>query len=36
LVRVRQRLYVAADDELHLGMFEGNPTPDLASAADTT
>lgn len=27
LVRVRQRLYVVADDELHLGVFEEHPTP---------
>ena len=33
LVRVRQHLYVVADDELHLGVFE-DPTTD--NAADTT
>ena len=27
LVRVRQRLYVVADDELHLGVFEEHPAP---------
>lgn len=27
LVRVRQRLYVVADDELHLGVFEDDATP---------
>jgi len=32
LVRVRQRLYVVADDELHLGQFDdcGSPTPAAA------
>jgi len=32
LVRVRQRLYVVADDELHLGIFD-EPTPSQAEAA---
>jgi hypothetical protein len=27
LVRVRQRWYVVADDELHLGVFDDNPAP---------
>lgn len=30
LVRVRQRLYVVADDELHLGMFEEHAAPGTA------
>ena len=32
LVRVRQRLYVVADDELHLGQFDdcSSPTPNAA------
>lgn len=33
LVRVRQRLYVVADDELHLGVFEEHAAP-VAAGAD--
>lgn len=34
LVRVRQRLYVVADDELHLGMFEECAAPAAAGGED--
>lgn len=36
LVRVRQRWYVVADDELHLGVFDDTPAPGAADAADAT
>lgn len=35
LVRLRQRLYVVADDELHLGVFEEYAVPGAARADDT-
>lgn len=35
LVRVRQRLYVVADDELHLGMFDDPAVPSVASTPGT-
>lgn len=35
LVRLRQRLYVVADDELHLGVFEEHAVPGAAGADDT-
>lgn len=36
LVRVRQRLYVVADDELHLGVFEDHAAPGAVGGEDTT
>lgn len=34
LVRVRERLYVVADDELHLGVFDGSPIGTLVRLLD--
>ncbi|MES2949547.1 MAG: hypothetical protein V4858_13480 [Pseudomonadota bacterium] len=36
LVRVRQRLYVVADDELHLGMFDDMGAAQTGNALDAT